>query len=370
MKKINKFITPQRIFLFLLLLFAAHLLLRVYQYLPNYLEKFDGEYWEYRYNISQWVVPNSKNGIGDDGLYTYAGWKYIQGLNPVLNSPEVPPLGKYILGATIVLFNNHNIFALLTGVSSLTLLFLFNKILFKKNLYAFLPVLLFSFEPLFWTQLKAPYFDLLQLTFLMAAMISLLKRKYFLSSLMIGFFAATRFSFMSVLPVFTFFVFVVLAQRKDVMKFLLSLIMWPFGFILTYAQYFLLGNSFFDFLGVMKYVFNFYYTGAKSNSAFMVLGMIFSGKWYTWWGSVLPISEWSVAWPLSFVVSIFAFLQGKLYKKPILLVAIWVAVYFLFLLIIPVYPRYLLLFMPFLYNLIVWVLFESTIMKSWLRQGS
>src|SRR3990167_3285667 len=59
---------------------------------------YDPVYWEKRYLESQWVNPMSKHPIGDHGLYTWAGWAYVHGENPILINGETPPLGKYFIG--------------------------------------------------------------------------------------------------------------------------------------------------------------------------------------------------------------------------------------------------------------------------------
>ena len=64
-----------------------------------FLYHFDPIYWENTYYESQWNVPNSKRGIGDDGLYRYVGYRLVNnGENPFNINYEVPPLGKYTYG--------------------------------------------------------------------------------------------------------------------------------------------------------------------------------------------------------------------------------------------------------------------------------
>jgi hypothetical protein len=69
----------KKITIALIIIFSLQLLFRLYQYKDDYLAKFDASYWRQRYLHSQWVVPNSQESIGDDGLYAHAGWEYIHG---------------------------------------------------------------------------------------------------------------------------------------------------------------------------------------------------------------------------------------------------------------------------------------------------
>ena len=135
-----------KVFILLILFFLLHLSFRIYLYKESYLSRFDPQYWKQRYEKSQWVTFNSKQPIGDDGLYAYAGWEYVHGKNPILNSPQVPPLGKYLIGVSEVVFNNQNIFALIVGLVTLFIFYRYNLILFKDKLYAFIPVFLFIIE--------------------------------------------------------------------------------------------------------------------------------------------------------------------------------------------------------------------------------
>src|SRR3989338_3544039 len=145
----------QKIFCILIVFFVLHLIVRVYSFRKNFTTPYNSHYWKERYERSQWITFMSTEPIGDDGLYAYAGWEYVHGKNPILNSPDVPPLGKYLLGFSILLFDNQNMFALIVGILTLIVFYLHNLILFKKRMHAFLPVLLFSFEPLFFQQIRA-----------------------------------------------------------------------------------------------------------------------------------------------------------------------------------------------------------------------
>lgn len=362
----------RNIFFLLLIIFFGHLLFRTYQYRDNYLVKFDASYWEHRYQISQWVVPNSKNSIGDDGLYAYAGYKYVfSGMNPILNSAEVPPLGKYLIGLTIVIFNNQNIFGLLTGLSALSAFYLLNTMLFKKRILAFLPVFIFSLEPLFWEQLQANYLDLLYLSFLMMSFFFVLKKKYFLASFFVGCFAATKFPPTSVFVALSLLIYVFVISRKDIWKLLTSFVLWPTVFVLSYFRFFTFGNGPIEFLKVIKYFLHYYQIGVKSQDHTMVFDLLLRGKLNTWWGSgVLNVGEWTILWPAIFALALLSvFYYRKILKGGFVLIGSWVILYFTFLLIIPVVPRYLLLLLPFLYNISVWVLSEGINMKYLRRLG-
>src|SRR5882762_10176608 len=180
----------KKLFVVFVALTVLHILFRVYSYRSEYLTPYNAKYWENRYLRSQWIVPFDCSDpklipkdrkwcnvykatykqqilLGDDGLYTYAGWEYVHGRHPTSLNAEAPPLGKYLIGLSIIALGNQNIFALLSGILILISFFLLNKQVVKDSFLAFLPVALFSFEPLFYTQLRAPFLDLLYLGLLL-----------------------------------------------------------------------------------------------------------------------------------------------------------------------------------------------------------
>ncbi len=343
-------------FLFLILVF--HFIWRASAYLPQYTTPFDSYYWEQRYLKSQWVMEVPEEPIGDDGVYTYAGWEYILGRDPSTLNAEMPPLGKYLVGLTIFLFQNQNLFGLFSGVLVLSAFFLLNKTIFKHSSLALLSVLLFSLEPLFWQQLRAPYLDLLYLGFLLLTFLFFLKKNYWLSTLFWACFINTKappVSFLLLAGVFVCF----LIYRKnwlDLKKWLFSLILLPLVTGLVYFRYFWLGHSLRDFLGLQKWVFHFYQQGVQGKLG-AVWSMLFTGRWHAWWQSdPVIVSEWRLTWPLiglSFF-SLFLRLKKMQVFPGLILIFLWSLAYLLFLSFAPLWPRYLLIWLPFGYTLFIW----------------
>lgn len=352
------------IFISLIILFFVNLFFRVWSYRAEYTTRFDPNYWKMRYNQSQWVVPDSKNSIGDDGLYAHAGWVYIHGGNPVLLNAEIPPLAKYIIGLSEIIFQNQNTIALLTGLGVLAAFYVLNLQLFKSHLAAFIPVFLFSIEPIFYSQLRAPYIDTLYLLFLLLTFLFILKKKYFVSSFFLGCFASTKYPIGSFFVVAAIIPWVITFNKKTIGIYAISLILWPVVFLLSYSRYFILGGSLAGFIGVQKWIVHFYSVGAHATPG-IVYPMILTGNWYTWFAGVQRISEWTVIWPVAFLGSFTAaiFLFGnlkngqklKLDRQNMMLILFWTISYLLFLSFTPVFPRYLLLLMPFMYNLSIWL---------------
>lgn len=71
-----------------------------------FTSRFDQEYWKDRYEHSQWKLPLSTRTLGDDGLFLYEGYRLARGDDPTNYNSEVPPLGKYLIGASIATLGN------------------------------------------------------------------------------------------------------------------------------------------------------------------------------------------------------------------------------------------------------------------------
>lgn len=354
----------KKLFIVLLIIFVLHLGFRIFQYSGEYLYRYDVKYWEDRYLRSQWVVADTKESIGDDGLYAYVGYEYITGRDPTTLNAELPPLGKYLIGLSILIFGNQNIFALLSGVFVLISLFFLGKVIFKNNVLAFSPVFLLSVDPLFYTQLRAPFLDLLYLGFLLLTFLFFLKERFILSAVFLGCMMATKASASTfVLVAFSMAAYLFYMRHTDqIKKFIFSLSASIGVFLLTYIVYFFNGHGPIEFLGVQKWILSFYTGGAQGDPS-SALQMLLMGNWPTWWGETLRVTEWNLLWPISLLAAAYYFYKvfptRKLY--PSVLFAIWIAVYLIFLAVIPTWPRYLLLLLPFMYTLSVWVFTKSRV---------
>ncbi len=389
----------RKILLIVLFLIASiHFSVRISGYWNEYTKPFDPEYAKNRFEQSQWgprpqcmrdapqvnpetciwddtwytehkeeadknFVAYKEDPIGDDELYIYVGWEYIQGHDPTLLNAEIPPLGKYLIGLSILAFNNPNVFALVSGILVLVVLYLLNLKLFSDKLLAFIPVTLFSFEPLFFTQIKSPNLDLLYLLFLLLTLFFFIEKRYIISSIFLGCMIATK-SPISTFGIVSFALIAYLISTKhfnDMKKYLISLSIALAVFIFTYIRYFHLGHSIVDFVKVQKWILDFYSGGVKSY--FDVWEILFTGSWHTWWDTYMKITEWNIFWPFSIGVLllywILLFLK-KIKMNNFAILALWSSVYIVFLSVIPTWPRYLLLFLPFMYNLAVWLLSKST----------
>ena len=112
--KVNKFIkfikdkkVKKLIQIILVLVIVFNFSSTVWQHKDSYF-KFD--YWqkfpalEKTYLNSQYVNKHPEGWVPDEVVGLYAGGKLITGTNPVLIIPDSPPLGKYLVGLSVLIF--------------------------------------------------------------------------------------------------------------------------------------------------------------------------------------------------------------------------------------------------------------------------
>lgn len=376
-----------KIFLFLFLGIVLNLSLRIYIHREQYLTKYDPNYWHDRYLKSQWVTPNSKESIGDDGLYAYSGWRYIHRSDPSLLNPEMPPLGKLIIGASITVFGNPNIQTLIFGFGVLVFLYHLSRLLLGKTL-SLLAVYLFTLEPIFADQLTVSLLDLQELFFLLASMFfffKFLKSKknipLFLSFLFLGAIMSVKFYLVALLVAITYFSALMIINKRLIFKFFLFAPTVLLIYLFSYTGYFLNYHSLREFLALQKWMAVFH----KSSLAFAFPGgpfwMMFFNRWESWFGGlwyrdhvIISAPDWQITWPIIFLLTA-ATTVGIIIRKNSLktypsqirfTLSFWIIVYLLFLSFIPIFPRYLILAIPIMYILSLDLLFNLNFFNNFL----
>lgn len=340
----------------------------------NYIKYFKFDYWQryeklkYTYENSQYMQKNPKVGwIPDEFVNSYAGGAYIKGVSPILIAPDTPPLGRYLIGLSVIIFNNENIIILVAAISSLILMYVLGKQIIKNQTLALLPPLLFSFEPIFKNQLiYVPLLDILQFPFLLASFIFFniavkenSKKQiinFILANISLGCFISIKF-FITGLVVLASWGIIILLRKKHLFKFILTLPLTPIVLLLAYIKVLFTGYSFMHFLGIQKWVF--LYHKSQLILPFSVWPLILFNKWYVWYGDKPVISDpqWRITWPIILILSLLTMIFYALKKikqnQAVEVVMIWAVFYILFFSIGQISARYLVIYLPVLYILTV-----------------
>jgi len=357
------------LFLFVFLLAFFPIFKQLYLKKDYYFSPFDLDRARGFYEISQYVKGEGATWIADEILFAYAGWKYIHGGNPILLNPENPPLGKYLIGISIYLFNSEKLPTLLFSFLSLLSFYLLAALVLKNKYLALLPVVLFSWGRLFQEQLVfLPLFELFALPFLVFCLYFFIKGLekpifFSLSHLFLGALWATR-PWMATVPlILSFLIFLLFFERK-LEKIVSWLLFSPLSIIVLLASYyrlFLDNHSLVEVLKVQKWIL--WYHQSRVIKIGSVFPFVFANRWYVWWGEVpvIKIPQWSFLWPiftsLALFLSLIVFLKklglrlfSKLrFSKEIQLLSLWEVFYLGFLVVGNINVRYVFYLLPFVY---------------------
>lgn len=334
-----------------------------YYFSPYYTEQTYRAY-EQAFLSSQYRVKEHPAIIPDETLFSYVSGAYVRGMDPILANSEHTPLGKYLIGLSIILLKNDRFPSLLFYIVTLLSVYLLAHLVLKNRLFSLVSVLLVEIDVLIQNQIViAPLLDIIQLPFILFTLYAFTRESeqntYFKTAVLMAVTAATKTVVPAILLLGTFLTF--FAIRKEVRKIVPFLYFMPVTailFVATYARTFLSGYSFFDFLGFQKWIF--LYQSSKLIYPFSSLRLLFLNQWQTWWGThaVVAAVDWSILWPLSTVSSIIAgivvFLQRGRTEKTVILLLLWVGIYQAFLSLGVVSSRFFLPVLPVQYILTVW----------------
>jgi hypothetical protein len=350
-------------FLFPLILIL--LALRIYPALPVYTEPFDKEYWYGRYYVSQWFDPVSKNPISDAGLYKVAGYDLATTHTFFKINPEVPPLGKYIYGYSILAFQNAEVASLIMYIMIVLLFYLLAGMWTKNQYLQTIATGLLIIDPLVFDHARDTLLDLPQLIGLLLHMIAFLKlfgifsakgtnRKeilyIILAGISLGIFISTKFAFLSAVILFADLILFLTFKKYFHIIYVAGIS--ALIYILAYGMYFIQGNSLKEFLGTQKWILTFY----LDSNVIPVYGTVFTtlliGLTKGWHDGATweRVKEWSLLWSYYLISSIFFSIRFFLTKKLrspdglylLLLTGGLVAAY----VYLPFFTRYLILLIP------------------------
>jgi hypothetical protein len=338
----------------------------IFTHWSSYTQPYDPNYWQERYQNSQWVKGwEAGETMGDPELYAYAGWRQIQGDDPTEINPEIPPFSRYLFGLSLLIFRNQNIQALFFGAGLLMMIYLLSKEIIQDKTWSLLPVVLLSLDKLFLEDLVTSMLDLPFAFFISLVFYSLIKarknpRWYLGTVISLALVATTKmylvgFGLTAVVGFYLLFLLIVF-RYKDFFWFILFSPIFPMIYLATYSVYFLNGHNLIDFKELHFWIRHFARVQMPGYPKFEIWRILLIGQWHTWFGGeLIHLKQWSPLWLLSFL-SLFP-TGWLIFKKGIkknlsLLILI---IYPLSLLVmysygLP-YPRYLLPVLPPLYIL-------------------
>ena len=325
---------------------------------------FDGNAIGQAYSQSQYVLGDQAlQKIGDGSLYQYAAQAYFRGEDPTTINFEHPPLGKYVFGLSLWIFNRPLVVNIFLYAGCLTLFtFLLKRLKFSTN-FILLTIIFIALGSGLAGHLRTALFDLQILFWSLSFFIALFIpqenwQKYGLIGLILGMLMATKY-FFPIIFLFLGLLSIWAWWQHSWLKIIFSMGIAGLIYLLSYTSFFLHQHSLIDFAKFEWFRFR-WWTGNRTIPRFIILQTLFLGKYQAWWESnrsFLPSGDWNFSWPIIFVgylTALFSFIRQQLTKEKIIIILYTVGLLSIYLFGSAVYGRYLLQLIPFWLIIIGW----------------
>ena len=305
---------------------------RIGQSIYSQKEKFfsrgwSGRFQEYQkaYFSSQYIQKKNPGIIPDESLEIFAAESFLRGLNPILIVHDHPPLGRYIVALSLIIFDNPHVIMIPLILLSLLGLFLVGYEILPNAAIALIPVLFFANEPLLLDKfVSTPLLEPIQFPFLVFALyffiLGVTKKNcllYFIATaIMLGFVISIRFFATGAALLFCMLTYFLLQRKlsKSLFLFLATLPLSLVILLLSYTRTMMDGYSVIKIFGIQKYIL--VYHKSKFILPFTYWDLLLFNRWHTWWGTwaISSDAHWIITWPLGMIFSISNFLYG-IFKK-------------------------------------------------------
>lgn len=300
-----------------------------------FTKRFDPKYYGELYSQSQYVIgERSKGGIGDDGLYAFAGYYYVFARGDVSSvNFEHPPLGKYLIGLSILLFGNQNVINIFYLVLLLLITYFLAKYIGLGRSGSLLSILVVALDPLFLDHLLRSQLDLPFTLFFISAVYFFVKginspSHFLLSNIFWGAAFSTRF-FPALTIIYPLELVFVVRKNKDVKYYLLTSLTIPTIYLLSHFMFFVYHPSMIEFLQHKRWMLSWF------SGAVLSMGNIWRSLmtgWYVSPSGILRQSDhWWIIVPIVIVSSILSPFVKYISRSSILFLYLLSILYLLYL---------------------------------------
>jgi dolichyl-phosphate-mannose--protein O-mannosyl transferase len=187
------------------------------------------------------------NELVFDEVYYVDGARDLlaNGVELINGKPEFvvhPPIGKWMIAIGIKLFGDNptgwRISAAIFGVTSIYLIFLVARKLFKSDFLALLSAALASIDGLHLVMSRTALLDIFLMTFLLGAFTALIYQKYFLMALMLGLGVGTKWS--ALYFVIAIAIYLLIKERRALISYVTII---PGVYLISWSGWFLSSNG-------------------------------------------------------------------------------------------------------------------------------
>lgn len=320
---------------FIIFIAICYFTLFVWQQRDRFSRTYDYNYFGALYTDSQYVRDSKyftferyqKTDLGDDGLYAFAGGYYIRGGDISQVNFENPPLGKYLIGLSTIVFHNELFINIFYAVILFILVYTLSLRLTKDKLISSVSLLLFITQPVVSNQVTISMLDLPMIVFFIAGLYAYLKatqdkkpkKDLFLSALLFSLSFVIRF--FPILPVILLILIIGLVNKGKAYWFSFTIflaILVPLVYLVSHAIYFYYHPSFFGFLRYQKWILWW-----RGDNPFKIGNIIFTlliGRYRSWWqdGGWLVSSDWNLLTSLISSIGLLSLWRWRRFPRSIL----------------------------------------------------
>lgn len=318
-----------------------------------------------RYYHSQDITHEVSNRIflSDGDVYLATGYLYAMGSDPSLNNFEHPPVIKYLFGFATILWNNPLIVQIIFGFILVNHIYAVGHKLTGKWQVGIISALLLAIDPLFLDILGQPLLDLGQTVFMLwyFYLIFYNKKNWIGQGMLLALFAGCKFW---ITPAFFIVIISLYKWYKHELsrEYFLHLAFSLFVYAGFYAQSFMQQGWGFNLIWHMLKTLKYRLVHNTSTYFGASILLYTSGYWKSWWDNsgFIRDSSWTLLWPIGLLSTLYQSFKLLNLREISMstIIAIFPISYLLFLGVQAPFPRYFLIFLPFIYISLARVLFD------------
>lgn len=193
-----------------------------------------------------------------------------------------PPLAKEIMAISMFVFNTQDAWAYrlpgaLLGVLSVYLVYLLGFKLLGNQIASLIAAFVFSLDGLNFVQSRTGMNDIYYVTFSLAALLLLLRKKYLFSAILLGLALASKWA-----AVYSYLILIpLLVHAKQYRKILYFILIPLIIYFVSYIPFFLLGHTGQQFKELQQQMW-WYHTNLKATHAY-------TSPWWSWPLNLYPV---------------------------------------------------------------------------------
>lgn len=305
--------------------------------------------------------------LSDSDIHIAAGYLYATGADPTEYNFQHPPFIKYLFGFSTLLFGNPLLVQVVLGMTFLVLSYTLAVLLTCNRRIAGIGTLLVSVDPLFRNLTSEALLDLGQGVLILALILLfiLFPRAFVAQGIVLGLACASKF-WTSTVAVFVLLVLFQFWKEKQFFwkQHLGTLLVAAVTFTLVYSMAFF-HQGFFNIVWFELRTFRYWLNHSVASFPGANLLLFLTGFVKVWWGdqTIQQSPVWSLLWPVSFVTAVWVgFSKVKTVRARKLensdLLYLFPLAYMATLLIQAPFARYFLVMLPFLYVVLVQLVFQ------------